>query len=705
MPSSNATKTLSIKTSRSRVRDWKLLDFYRRASRPKANQSDLDAALFSIKCFVAAMLSLYLSLRIGLTRPFWALGTVYLVSQPLSGMVISRGFFRFLGTLAGSTVTVLLVPALVNEPLVLSTALAIWIGFCLYIARLDRTPRAYAFQLAGYTTSLIGFPYVMDPGTIFTVASIRVQEITIGILCATLVHSLVLPRKVSHRVHTRVSAVLADSERWTRDMLGNARDAVLALDRARSAVDMLDLHQLSTHLPFDSVHGPLQGRILQALYRRLLSVLSLSGAIDDALIEMHTLPHDVPAILASLFEQVQSWLNAPDGMLDPTATRKLLDGFTVLRTSRCDRDSWHDLLLGRLTANLSELVLAHQDCRLLEQHLQSANAHWTRDVPKRVLDSKAGYALHRDHWLAARSAIGAVIGITISCALWIASAWRDGATAVSLVGVACALFGVTDQPAGSLNRYVFGSLAGVAVGLAYGFVILPRTTDFISLIAVLSPALLLVGALLARPQYTLIALGIVLNFPVVAGLGSNNAANFSSAVNAVAALLIGSGMAAVSLTLFQTIGTGHSTGRILQAIRRDVARRASGRATDMTHWTSRMVDRIGLLVPRLSGQGEAIHLLRGALADIRTGNTAGQLRTLAKHLDDRTVRACLDTFLDHLVMYFRKRELARIDDLLIWLDTTKVALAANATPASIQALLLLSDLRRDLLVRAIPSTR
>lgn len=90
-------------------------------------------------------------------------------------MVINRERVRFPGTLAGSAATVLLVPAVVNEPLVLSAALTICIGFCLYIARPDRTPRAYAFQLVGYTASLIGVPYVMNPGAIFTVASISEQ--------------------------------------------------------------------------------------------------------------------------------------------------------------------------------------------------------------------------------------------------------------------------------------------------------------------------------------------------------------------------------------------------------------------------------------------------------------------------------------------------------------------------------------------------
>lgn len=87
--------------------------------------------MLNAKCFVAAILVSYLSMRVGLTRPFWALGAVYLVFPPLSGMVISRGLFRFPGTLAGSAVPALLVPALVNELQVLSAALAICIGFCL----------------------------------------------------------------------------------------------------------------------------------------------------------------------------------------------------------------------------------------------------------------------------------------------------------------------------------------------------------------------------------------------------------------------------------------------------------------------------------------------------------------------------------------------------------------------------------------------
>lgn len=81
-----------------------------------ALRTDQEAVLFSLKCLLAASLGLYVSLRIGLNRPFWVIGTVYLVSQPLSGATLSRGLFRLLGTVGGAFATVALVPRFANAP-------------------------------------------------------------------------------------------------------------------------------------------------------------------------------------------------------------------------------------------------------------------------------------------------------------------------------------------------------------------------------------------------------------------------------------------------------------------------------------------------------------------------------------------------------------------------------------------------------------
>ncbi|STR62254.1 fusaric acid resistance domain protein [Klebsiella michiganensis] len=119
--------------------------------------SDAHALLYSVRSFAAAMLAYYVALAIGLERPSWAIITVYIVSQTSVGASLSRSLYRLAGTVAGAGATVLIVPTFVNTPILCSVILAGWITFCLYLSLLERTPRAYAFVLAGYTASLIGF--------------------------------------------------------------------------------------------------------------------------------------------------------------------------------------------------------------------------------------------------------------------------------------------------------------------------------------------------------------------------------------------------------------------------------------------------------------------------------------------------------------------------------------------------------------------
>ncbi|MET0706757.1 MAG: FUSC family protein, partial [Tardiphaga sp.] len=133
--------------------------------------------IFSIKTFAAAVMALLIALAMDLPRPYWALATVYIASQPLAGATRSKAFFRVAGTLIGAAASVAIVPNFVNSPELCSLAMALWVGLCLYVSQLDRTPRGYMFMLAGYTAALIGFPSVTEPATIFDTAVSRSEEI------------------------------------------------------------------------------------------------------------------------------------------------------------------------------------------------------------------------------------------------------------------------------------------------------------------------------------------------------------------------------------------------------------------------------------------------------------------------------------------------------------------------------------------------
>ncbi|NUT17439.1 MAG: FUSC family protein, partial [Cupriavidus sp.] len=108
------------------------------ASWPNARQW-----LFSLKAFAAAMLALYIALALGLARPYWAMATVYFVSHPLTGATRSKAAYRVAGTVLGATAAVATVPQLVNMPIVLMGAIALWISVLVYLSLLQRTPRSY----------------------------------------------------------------------------------------------------------------------------------------------------------------------------------------------------------------------------------------------------------------------------------------------------------------------------------------------------------------------------------------------------------------------------------------------------------------------------------------------------------------------------------------------------------------------------------
>jgi uncharacterized membrane protein YccC len=136
--------------------------------------------IFATKTFVAGMLALYIAFSLNLAYPIWAIGTVFVIANPYSGMTSSKSLYRVLGTLLGAIVSIAVTPLLINTPWLFTFFLAAWVGFCLYISLLDRTPRSYVSMLAGYTTVIICYNiiYYADTVSIFDMAIGRFLEQT-----------------------------------------------------------------------------------------------------------------------------------------------------------------------------------------------------------------------------------------------------------------------------------------------------------------------------------------------------------------------------------------------------------------------------------------------------------------------------------------------------------------------------------------------
>lgn len=663
---------------------------------------DGQAVLFSVKCFVAAMLAYYIALRIGLSRPYWAVTTSYIVAQPFAGAVLSKALFRLIGTVVGAMVAVLLVPTFVNEPTVLIAALALWLSLCVYISLFDRTPRAYVFLLAGYTASIIGIPSVEAPGAIFTTAILRVQEIVIGIVAASLIHGLVFPRTITARLLERIDIVLADARCWSQASLEGVRDAALSHERRRVALDVLELHMLSIHLPFDTARLLPRVRTVRAFQHQVSLLLPLASAVEDRIAELQACQSGMPAMVANLVARTDSWIVESLSGPDRAVTAATLIEQAAALEPRIGADPhWRDLLVLNLLGRMSELIAALRDCHDLRDQIRSPS---NRPISPRVGEMLAGTgvrALHLDHHHALRAAVGCFVTIAAGSAFWIATAWPDGGAAMLIGAICCALFASLDDPGPTITRAQYGSTFGLAMAIVYGYAILPAVGDFVTLAAVSAPMLLLMGVLMATPSTAAFGTGMIIAFPMAVGFNATYQDNFALSINGAIAQFIGIGFAIVTMGLFQTIDAEESAARLLRGGWRDLARMARGHAHDHAAWISRMLDRIGLLVPRLAHRtrqsGEPVE---DALADMRIGIVTAELGALAPGATPAEKDA-IDAMLAGIERHFSGlipfEPSLPGDALLEDLDETVTTFAADPDPARRRAgLMALTSLRRSL---------
>jgi uncharacterized membrane protein YccC len=184
---------------------------------------------FAVKTYVASLLALYIAFWLGLDDPRWSFLTVFVVSQPDSGFVLTKSFYRILGTTAGLFVTTALVFALAQYGELFVIAAAIWICFCNFAARAVRNFASYGFQLAGYSVAIVGIPAAVQPDGAYRLVVARFTEIVLGIICAALVSRLFFVRELSPNLVELVHSLIQRADRFVTAL----RDA--DADRARVA--------------------------------------------------------------------------------------------------------------------------------------------------------------------------------------------------------------------------------------------------------------------------------------------------------------------------------------------------------------------------------------------------------------------------------------------------------------------------------------
>ncbi len=611
---------------------------------------DGQKLLFSASSYLAAMITLGIVLGFSLGWPWWALLTLYITAQPMSGAMRPKVLYRLAGIAAGGAVAILTVSNLQNAPVLLVGFLSCWVGLCLYFAMRDRTPRAFLFQMTGFSSAVLAFPYLDAPGDIFFSTIARMEEMTVAIVAVTLVHAVFKPWPVARMVQARARTFLRDASDWTADVTSENHGQLEEEHLRRLASDITELGIIALHLPYDSSGTVINRRLVWALRERLARLLSLASAVASRLALLRR-ANAVGDDVAELIAGATQWFKAP---LDaPASTATTLAGKCRALSHAYDHMAgWHALLTASLCERMAECIEALHEARRLVSAFDGAGRH------EHELVTNAPRRLHieRGATLAVLSGLAVTAALVLYCTLWIMLDWTSGFVTTAFASMITCSFAAQDDPAPHLMRYLAATLAMYPVVALYNFVILPCTDGYLLLVAVLAPVFLVLGYLQADPARTAYAPPMFASLIVGLGLHSRYQADFSVFMNTSCAQITGIVLTVMVARLFRSVGASWVARRMIRASWRDLESLATSQTPlEAGAWTSRAVDRLGQIAARMSqsGPGDLARDFTG-LAELRVGRNLLYLRRAAGTATGDT-KAAFAKVLEETAIFFRSR--------------------------------------------------
>jgi uncharacterized membrane protein YccC len=455
--------------------------------------------IFAAKTTASGLLALLVAFTFNLDQPYWALLTVFIVSQPQqSGQVLAKSFYRVIGTLIGAAIALLFVALFAQERVLFLGALALWIGLCAFGSQYARNSAAYSFVLSGYTVAIVGIPGALDAGNAYYIATGRVTEVCLGIIVAATINHVILPSSLGAQFWKAVVS--------TREALGDYSLALFeAGDTARLRAKLLGqaiaLENLRSSALFEDREIRDRGDLLRFLDTTLVDVVgvaqlltqlnalrqrgaSTEGGFDDAISD---------ATVA-----IRAWRATA---IDASAlSRRLLGALAHLPFV------WP--LSGDPSAPVEEAIRRVTTIARLREFFSAltayAEAYEALFLAPRTASRSIGFNRANDGVGALWTGVRAALAVFFLSGLWILADWPHGSTAVILGAVATARLATMAPavPIAAAASLIF-SISTIPAFTVID-VLLPRAQGFAMFAMVVAPMLFLCALLMAHRKTMII---------------------------------------------------------------------------------------------------------------------------------------------------------------------------------------------------------
>jgi uncharacterized membrane protein YccC len=555
---------------------------------------------FAVKTFAASLLALYIAFWAGLDDPRWSFLTVFVVSQPDSGLVLAKSFYRILGTIAGVLVSIALIFGLAQYGELFVAAVAAWICFCNIAARAERNFASYGFQLAGYTVAIIGIPAALAPTGAYDLLVARFTEISLGIICAAIVSRLILVRELSPQLVELVRALSRRADSFATVLLDhNSNRERVAPERTEFAKAYLDVQAMQRSAYFESAEARVLDQPLRRLTQAALELCTMAEAAES---------HRV-------------------GWLQQRRKCKWL-GNGIFHT---DGSSTGDVAI------VSALVRAadERNLKLARAQLREYMATFDRGEELPRLNIACG--LWSDPVAAILIGIRSALAVGITSTIWFVTAWPNGPAAVVVAAVVCSLLASVEQPEKiSMAAGATVLIAAVPV-FATQFHLMPLAIDFPSMAVALAPLILTCGFIMAQPRIGPLGLLSAVYFAFASNIDNVMTYDAGAFLNSSLAILVG---IAVAVVLFATFFP-ETPAFAIRRFRRQIVMHlgyladASRCASALSCYERALNEQLGATLARVKAESRAANeCLTSARVALSAAQAIGRLRN---SLDARVV--------------------------------------------------------------------
>ncbi len=644
----DARRSLRFRTT---AETWSLAEALRTVSPP---------LLFSLRLWASVSLALYVAFCLQLDNPFWAGASAAIVCQPQLGASLRKGWFRILGTVVGSVVSVVLVACFAQDRILFLAGLTLWAAACSLVAVLLRNFASYAASLAGYTAAIIGSDLLgtvggVDANAAFLLAVTRASEICLGIACAGVVLAgtdlggaprrlAALFAELTSGIGSGLAGMLAVAREEPRETQAVQRDFLrrtIALDPMIDQVlgesSQIRYRAQVLRRAVDGLFSALAGWYAAADH---LARLPDSEALQAATVLYENVPQDIR--VASERDTSTHWLNAPSDL------HRICEVAAGRFASLPTRSPSLRLLADNVAKAFAGMADALNGLALLVGDLARP-------------DPGCGtYRLRVPDWLPALVGAGRTF-VTVGAAalFWIATGWPGGALAMTFAAIVELLLAPrADETYGAAMLFAVGAILDLILTAFVAFAVLPGigTDGFAGLSLAIGACLLPIGALLRharQPWQVGLLTAMTMGFVPILQPTNPEIYNPDTFYNVGVAIVAGMATAALSFRLVPPLSPAFRTRHLLALTLRDVRRLAAG--SPPNDWEGHCIGRLSTVPDEATPDQR-----RQLLAAFSVGSEIVRLRYLMPRL---VPGAALDEALGSLVQGDTARAIAHFGRL------------------------------------------